>query len=375
MRSFWLATAAVLLPLLGTACGGAGEAGATANAATTTSGRNGAAAKRAEDAITVRVDPVRRESLSDLYSTSATLRADRRTTITARTQGVLERLLVEEGDRVLAGQPLAELENEEQTIAFQRAQTAQRTLRRDFERARTLHGEGLVSDEEFEAVRRQAEDADQAAALAELELSRTVIRAPFAGVVLRRHLDVGGTVRDGTEVYDLADLDPLYADVNIPERHVIHLRAGQQVRLRADAADEVIPARIERIAPAVDPATGTVKVTLAVQGSTRVRPGAFVRVDIVTATHEDALVVPRPALVAEGKRWHLFRLDGEDKVKMLEVRLGFEEGNRVEILEVLSGGDLEPGTPVVVAGAPALSDGAVVRVAAAPAPGDDGVAP
>jgi membrane fusion protein (multidrug efflux system) len=316
-----------------------------------------------EDAISVRVGTVRREPLSSLYSTSATLRADKRATITARTQGVVHRLLVEEGDAVEAGQALAELENDEQKIAFERARSSHETLQRDFERTRNLHGQGLVSDEEFETVRREAEDAEHAAALAELELSRTMIRAPFSGVIVTRHLDVGTTVNDGTAVYDLADLVPLYADVNVPERHVIHLAAGQNVRLTADVQNLVVPAVIERIAPAVDSETGTVKVTLAVSNSSKIRPGAFVRVDIVTATHDEALVVPRPALVAEGRRWLLFSLDEDDKVKQLEVKLGFEEGDRVEIVEVLEPASaLEPGTPIIVAGAPALSDGAFVRI-------------
>jgi len=114
----------------------------------------------------------------------------------------------------------------------------------------------------------------------------------------------------------------------------------------------------------VDPATGTVKVTLAVARATGLRPGAFVRVDIVVDTHQEALVVPRSSLVAEGRRWNLFRLAEEgETVEALEVTLGYEEGDRVEILEVLEGAAaLEPGDRVVVLGASALSDGSRVEV-------------
>jgi multidrug efflux pump subunit AcrA (membrane-fusion protein) len=123
-------------------------------------------------------------------------------------------------------------------------------------------------------------------------------------------------------------------------------------------------ATIVRIAPSVDPATGTVKVTLAVDSATRLRPGAFVRADIVTETHEAALVVPRSALVAEGRRWNLYRLaPSGNEVEQVEVVLGFEEGDRVEI-EGLTRHEqtLNPGDRVVVVGAPALSDGAGVEV-------------
>jgi membrane fusion protein (multidrug efflux system) len=339
-------------------CGGSGNAGDSGNGS-----GPGAGAEKEEPAIAVKIGEVRLEPISSLYSTSATLRADRQATVIARTRGVVERLVVEEGDRVSSGQPLAYLENDEQKIAAARARSTEETARRDFQRLSGLEEQGLVSVDEYEASRQASEDASHALDLAELELSRTVIKAPIAGTVVKRHLDVGATVSDGTPVFDLADVDPLYADVNIPERHVTSLRPGQEVLLTADATGTVANALIERIAPAVDPATGTVKVTVAVTGNSGLRPGAFVRVDIVTATHEAALVVERSALVAEGRRWHLFRLADDDLVEQIEVMLGFESGNLVEIDHTADPAIvIAPGDRVVVVGAPALSDGARVRV-------------
>ena len=352
---------ALLLALLVavTACGGGGPPVGAAG------GRHGPPSDGSEEpAIAVRIGEILSQPISSLYSTSATLRADRRATVIARTRGVVRRLVVEEGDAVDAGQPLAFLEDEVQKISAARARTTEETARRNHERLAGLFERGLVSVDEFEASRRDTEDSAHALELAELELSRTVIRAPIGGMVVTRHLDVGATVSDGTAVYDLADLDPLYADVNIPERHVTRLQPGQEVHLTADATNATASAQIERIAPAVNPETGTVKVTVAVEADTGLRPGAFVRVDIVTDTHPDALVVPRSALVAEGRRWHLYRLgkDGQT-VEQIEVELGFENGDLVEIAESTDDGvSISPGERVVVVGAPALSDGATVRV-------------
>jgi len=339
-------------------CGGASKA--NGNAATET-----VQDEAAEDAIAVEVGPVRRGSLSSVYSTSATLRADKRATVTARTRGVVREILVEEGDAVEQGQPLAILEDDEQRIAFAQARATADNRERELERAEALHGQGLMSDEAYETTRRQAVEAGHTAELAELELGRTVIRATFPGRVLRRHLDPGAIVDDGTPVFDVADLDPLYADVQVPERQVSRLTPGQQVRVLADEDTRAGAAAIERIAPAVDPQTGTVKVTVAVRGGRGLRPGGFVRVGIVTDTHDGALVVPRSALVAEGRRWHLFRLkDGEpDRVEQLEVTRGFEEGNRVEIVGTAGAGrPLDEGDRVVVTGASSLSEGALVQV-------------
>jgi len=321
----------------------------------------------AEDGIAVEVGRVTRGSLSALYSTSATLRADRQATVIARTQGVLKKLNVEEGDWVKEGQPLAVLDDDEQRIAFDQATATYETKRRAHERSDSLHEQGLMSDEDFETTRREAVEARHTAELAELTLSRTVIRATFAGRVLNRHLDTGASVNDGTAVYDLADLDPLYADVQVPERQVAELKPGQTVRLLTDDDVSSGEAEIERIAPAVDPSTGTVKVTLAVRRSGGLRPGSFVRVGIVTDTHTDTLLVPRSALVAEGRRWHLFRIkkeDGEQPVaELIEVTRGYEERDHVEILDDAdTERSLDQDDLIVVTGASSLSDGSTVEI-------------
>lgn len=370
--SVFLATAGLLCVTGSSGCGGSedshaapgagGEAGEEAH---------GDTPKAAEsEAIAVEVAAAVRRPLSSLYATSGVLRADRIATVTARTHGVVRRLLVEEGARVTEGQTLLLLEDEEQKIQDQRARATLAIEAREQERARALHAQGLLSEADYETTRREAEEARHGAELASLSLSRTVIRAPFPGRVLRRHIDAGTTVSDGTPVYDLADLDPLHADVNVPERHVARLAAGQSVRLEVDTSPEPVPATIERIAPAVDPASGTVKVTLAVPGTPHLRPGAFVRVGIVTDTHPEALVVPRSALVAEGRRWYLFRLEpGGKKVEKLEVGTGFEEGELVEVVATAgSSAAVRAGDRVVVVGASALTDGAAVEVLEARVP-------
>jgi len=367
---FWAGSCVILVVSLGgfAGCGSpspaqAGGAVPTA-AATPTSASEEAKPEEEQDTIAVRVLPVSSEPISALYTTSATLRADKRATVTARTNGVVRQLRVEEGDWVTEGQVLAVLEDDEQKIEHRRASTTRDTKLREFDRATNLYEQGLMSEEEFETIRREAEELRQAAELTKLRLERTVVRASFAGRITVRHLDTGNTVSDGTPFYDIADLDPLYADVNVPERQIARLSKGQEVRLLADASANHSLATIERIAPVVDPTTGTVKVTLAVKGASDLRPGSFVRVEIVTDTHSRALVVSRSALVAEGRRWFLFRLaEGGNQVEQLQVSRGFEEGDRVEILETIEGtAPLRDGDEVVVVGASALTDEAFVNV-------------
>ncbi len=326
-------------------------------------------ASRAAAPISVAVAEATVGEMVSLYSTSATLRAEKIASVTSRTRGIVEELLVEEGDRVTAGTTIARLENHEQVLALARYETTREIKQREFERSKELRESQIISENELELLRREAEEAKHDLELARLVLSRTDILAPFDGVVVRRHLDVGATVSDGTPIFDLADLDPLYVDVNVPERHVARLAAQQSVRLLADALPNSVEAKIERIAPIVDAATGTVKVTVAVERSVELRPGAFVEIDVVTDVHANALIVPRAALVAEGRRWLVYRTKDKQSVESLEVRIGFEEGDLVEILETLvtlgspeAREPLKAGDTIVVLGASALSDGAPIHI-------------
>lgn len=377
-RRLLLGTVLSLLLLLGGCGGGEGPSTPTQPGASATKKgkqggppsakreRKGGARRSNEDAIAVKSERVERGAMSQLYSTSTTLRAERTATITARTRGRIQQLLVEEGDRVKAGQPVARLEDDEQRIDYERAETTYETNEREAERVKRLFEQELVSDNEYETARREADDARHALERAELELSRTTVRAPFSGRILKRYIDVGATVQDGTEVYDVADLDPLYADVPVPERQVGALSPGQVVRVHSDASGEVVEGVIERIAPAVDADTGTVKVTVAVPPRAGLRPGGFARVEIVTARNDDALIIARQALVAEGRRFQVFRVQRDEEgpyAELLHVVPGFEEADRVEISEVLDDSDpLQEGDEVVVIGAPALSEGSRLRL-------------
>ncbi|MFT7465643.1 MAG: membrane fusion protein (multidrug efflux system) [Pseudohongiellaceae bacterium] len=322
-----------------------------------------AAPERQPDPIAVSAAVATRQPMAAVYSTSGTLRAERQATVTSRTRGVIKELFVEEGDVVAAEEPLAQLENNEQLLAVDRYETIHAIKSQEFERSRLLNDEDLISDAELEPMRQQLQELKHDLDLARLNLNRTTVSAPFAGIVIARHLDLGATVSDGTGIFDLADIDPLYLDVNVPERHVGRLSPGQTVQLFADAADEAAEARIERLSPVVDTSTGTVKVTVAVDSAVALRPGAFVEVDVVTDVRQAALVVPRSALVTEGRRWLVYRVSPTgDTAEALEVTIGFEEGQLVEIAGVVHGSPLAPGDRVVVRGASALSDGARLTI-------------
>ena len=148
------------------------------------------------------------------------------------------------------------------------------------------------------------------------------------------------------------------ARIYLPERDVLELEEGREVRITLAAENELsFIGRVRRIAPVVDTATGTVKVTVeAIQPPNGVRPGAFVSIDIVRERHATALLLPRESVIRELRTAHVFITEDDLAVKKA-VELGLEEGDVVEVLSGLTDGD-----KVVIAGQGGLDDGQKIKI-------------
>ncbi|MCA8920717.1 MAG: efflux RND transporter periplasmic adaptor subunit [Planctomycetes bacterium] len=310
--------------------------------------------------VPVQVEPLTKRTLSAIYPTSATLRAAQRATVTSRSQGELERILVDEGAYVEEGQILAELDDEEERLRLAQAEAKAKSEAAELERAEQLSSQGALSTTELETRRNTAAEAETARELAALTLRRTRIRAPFSGTVLKRHLDPGGAVSVGMALFELAAVSPLRAEVSVPERYVPSLAVGDPATVAVPATRVRVAAEIERISPETDVESGTVKVTLLLPAASgELRPGSFVTCGLTTDRRVDALTTVRAALVSVGRQWFVYRVvDG--KAQQVEVTLGFEQDDYVELEK--SHPALAPGDLLVVTGAAALADGTAVEV-------------
>jgi membrane fusion protein (multidrug efflux system) len=308
--------------------------------------------------VPVEVAEVTTGAIASYISATANLVAEDQVKVLAEAEGRVEQLRVEEGDLVSRGQVLAVLVQDEARIAKSKVELRAANASAALERARDSFEQGLISSEAFDRLKMDNEVASQEVAEAEWRLAKTVIRAPFAARVTERFITLGQHLRPGDELFTVADYDPLVARIFLPERDVIELEVGREVRI-TPAADTGLgfTGRIRQIAPVVDTATGTVKVTVeAVQPPDGVRPGAFVAIDIVRERHATALLLPRESVIRELRTAHVFVTENEKAVKRA-VELGIEEG---EFVEVITG--LDDGDTVVIAGQGGLDDGQRIKV-------------
>jgi RND family efflux transporter MFP subunit len=272
--------------------------------------------------------------------------------------GTVLELRAEEGDQVKSGQVLAVLKSPQVSAELERSAANFTKASEDFASVQGLFEQGFVARRDLDEARLAHETAratvDQAR---EAEASRRV-KSPITGTVSLRDIRFGEAVSPPKIAFQIVDLRALLVDVHLPEKDLARLRVGQEVRVLSELLEEGKAAgEVLRISPVIDASTGTVKVTIAIaREEQRVLPGMFVQVEIVVATHEDALLIPKVALVYDEGKSTVFRVEDGKAVRRL-VRRGFAGAEQVEVLEGLAAGD-----EIVTAGQGLLQDGASVRV-------------
>jgi len=200
------------------------------------------------------------------------------------------------------------------------------------------------------AVRQARAQADQTAAAlqqAEEQLAESRIAAPITGVVVKRSVDVGqsiigGSGTGGTLVITLAQVDPLYAAVNVDEADIAGVRAGMPVRLTADALpNAVIRGKVDRVAAVAQVVQNVTQFAVTVvlqEPPPGVRLGMTVDADFVTARRDNVLLVPRQA-VKEGKSPTVTVIVGGE-LETRAVQTGLSDGRMVEIISGLREGEV-----------------------------------
>lgn len=358
-----LATAALSACLILAGCKGGGDA----------------QAKPAEDkgpeAIPVEVEKVARRAIAASYGNTATLEPRAESQVVAKTSGVALQVLAEEGQVVRAGQVLVRLDPDRARLQAAQSAAQLRKLEANFRRAQQLEAQQMVSANDLDQLRYDLENARAVNRLANLELSYTDVVAPISGVIASRDIKAGNFVQINSPIFRIVDTARLEATLNVPEREITKLRAGQAVELTVDA----LPGRrftgeVDRVSPVVDTGSGTFRVVASFAGDGDLQAGMFSRVAIRYDQREDALVLPRRALLEDGGEPAVFAVrDG--KAARVPLELGYSDGGWVEVRKGLAEGDA-----VVVAGKAALREGTVVQVlgdaaeATAKADGTDGAA-
>ncbi len=372
-----------------------GTAACSGNAATVR--EDAAAATAADEPREVQVVPVRSDRLVRTIDVTGTLAAEEQVTLSLKVTGRLHELHVDLGSRVQAGQVLARLvptdfelresqaqaalhqararlglplEGEtdqidiESTAIVRSAAALLEEARLNRDRIRTFVERGIAAKAQLDAAEAGLQVADsryqdaleevrnRQAVLeqrrTELELARQAVRdstlvAPLDGIVRERHTSVGAFLAAGSPVVTIVRIHPLRLRLAVPERDAPLVRTNQQVFVTVEGDATRHAGRIARVSPAIDENSRTLMIEAEVPNTgSQLRPGSFATATIVTASADEALLVPTSAIVT---------FAGVDKVlvvregQVLEQRVtvGRRDAERAEILDGVRAGD-----PVIV---------------------------
>jgi RND family efflux transporter MFP subunit len=279
--------------------------------------------------------------------------------VNAQLAGPLVRVQVEEGDRVRAGDLLAELDSRELAAQVRSAEATLRFAQTTAERSTTLFRDRIVTAAEYERDRATLESAEATLDQLRTRLGFARIVSPIDGVVTERRVQAGDVVGTQARLFTVADLGTLVARLQVSELDVPFLEVGAPVAVSVDALGGArVDGRIRRVFPAVDSASRLVPVEVAFTGSaTRsLRPGNTIRATFSLDSRSDALVVPTRALVGAGAARSVFLVRDGTALRR-NVRSGPDIEGRSQIFEGVALGD-----SVVTAGAATLRDGAKVRI-------------
>lgn len=309
-------------------------------------------------AIPVEMAPTERGTISAYYSTTATLEAEQEATVVAKVNGIINEIVAEEGDIIQKGQLLARLEDQQFMLEADRNKATMDRLYNDFQRNNELFDRDLISANQFENAKFEYESQKATYDLARLNVGYTQIKAPITGIISDRMVKTGNMVNVDEQLFKITALDPLLAVLHVPEHEMVKLRVGQPAIIQADAVpNEQFDGKILRISPVVNPETGTFKVTIAVHNiSPKLKPGMFGRIRIVYDVHQNALLIPKEAIMSEDGGSSVYVINDQLAYRRA-VLTGFSNGSNIEILDGLLEGDR-----VVTIGQNSLQDSTLVQV-------------
>jgi len=293
--------------------------------------------------------------------------------VSADLPGIVAAIECESGAHVRAGDVLVRLDTRQEEAQLAAAEAAEHLAKVNLERLSTLRAQGVAAAAEFDQA--DAESKQAAAHVRETRavIDRKTIRAPFAGVLGIRQVNLGQYVNAGQSIIPLQALDRVFVDFAVPQQQMRNIRVGAELNVTVDGdSGFVAQGRVSAINSVIDQSTRnvTVRGTFA-NPSHRLLPGMFVKASVVEGRGEPAITIPASAISHAPYGDFVFVVDSlmgptgakYRGVRQQVVRLGDARGDRVEILEGVNEGEV-----VATSGVFKLRTGAAVLVANAVMP-------
>lgn len=297
-----------------------------------------------------------------------TLRAEKGADLSLEVAGIVEAISFKSGDDVPAGAVLLRLRADDDAAKLQALEATAQLASITYERDSKQFQAQAISRATLDTDTANLQNAEAQVAQQKALIDKKVIRAPFAGHLGLRAVDLGQYVNAGTNVVTLQSLDPIFADFYLPQREIARIKVSQPVSVRVDAyPDRDFAGQITAIDPKVDASSRNVQIRATIRNPGHVLlPGMFANVDVDTGAPARYLTVPQTAITFNPYGDTIFLVEqkgtGPSGKPRLVARQSFvttgpTRGDQIAVLKGLREGDtivvagqikLRNGTPVVI---------------------------
>jgi membrane fusion protein (multidrug efflux system) len=306
---------------------------------------------------TVTTAVVRSESWESLMTSVGSLEAVQGVMLTAELSGKVVRIAFEPGTKVKAGDLLLQQDVSSEEAQLRAAEATVALTKLELERSRKLLMKNAVAQAKYDS-----DDAQYKQAVAQIDgiratIRKKTIRAPFAGSLGIRLVNLGQILNEGEPIVSLQTIDPIFVNFSLPQQQLAQVKQGLKVRVTADALPgQTIEGEITAISPEVDVATRNIRIQATVANSQeRLRPGMFVNVAVVLPSREEVLVIPTTAVLYAPYGDTVFVVHEKETKKGVQpaevvqqkiVQLGEKRGDFVALVSGLNKGETVVSTGV-----------------------------
>jgi membrane fusion protein (multidrug efflux system) len=294
--------------------------------------------------------PVHADSWEELINVTGTLTAVQGVTVSAEMAGKITKIAFEAGAMVKTGDLLVQQDISTEEAQLRSIESGVQLAKLNLDRSKDLLAKTTISQAELDAAQAQYTQSVAQADNIRAVIAKKTIRAPFAGRLGLRQVNLGQILREGDPITSLQTLDPIYVNFSLPQQRISVLNPGTTVRVTTDAATgETFEGKINAVNPEVDPTTRNVRAQATLANSAeKLRPGMFASVEVVLPQKLDVLAVPVTAVIYAPYGDSVFVIDEkkndktgkvEQVLRLQAVQLGLTRGDFVAVVSGLKAGE------------------------------------
>jgi len=323
----------------------------------------------ADLAVPVSIENIKKQSIQQFINTTGTAKARYETVLSSEIAGNYNLLTnprtgkkFKLGDKVSKGQVIIRIEDKEYLngIGMESKKLNLEISQQEFEKQKSLYEKGGVTLRELRNSEVQKITAQDDYERAEIQLAKMSVFAPFSGIIVDLpYYTEGVKVEANQNMVGLMSYDKMYVEINLPEKNISEIKLGQEVIItNYTLPEDTITGTVTEISPVISAETRTFEGKLQIDNpELKLRPGMFVRADIVTAQKDSAIVIPKNVILTGSRGKYVFVVERNSAADDRRITTGIDNQDYVEVLE-----GLQPNDRLIIKGFETLRDNSKVKV-------------